>query len=48
MYTGRIISDVAELKNHVADAVQKIPQMLESVFGKHIALSYVETLMVAM
>lgn len=33
VYTGRRICDVAELRNSITDAVQKItPQMLETVF----------------
>jgi len=36
-YTGRRIGDLAELRNHIIDAVQKITlQMLESVFRETI------------
>jgi hypothetical protein len=50
VYTGRGIGDLAELRNRIIDAVQKIiPQVLEVCSGKQfIALSSVETLMVAM
>jgi hypothetical protein len=37
VYTGRRIGDLAELRNRIIDAVQKItPQMLESVFQETI------------
>jgi hypothetical protein len=37
VYTGRRIGDLAELRNRIIDAVQKItPQMLESVFREKI------------
>jgi len=50
VYTGRRIGDLAELRNRIIDAFQKItPQMPESVFRETIyRLSSVETLMVAM
>jgi hypothetical protein len=37
VYTGRIVDDLAKLRNRIIDAVQKItPQMLESVFRETI------------
>ena len=49
VYTGRRIGEIAELRNRIIDAVQKVtPQMLESVFRETIALSSLETLTVAM
>jgi hypothetical protein len=37
VYIGRRIGDLAELRNRITDAVQKItPQMLESVFQETI------------
>ena len=37
VYTGRRIGDLAELRNRIIDAVQKItPEMLESVFWETI------------